>query len=310
MPRFNKPERRGGLSKFLDPAPLTLVRHPLTSQPFAGNVIPASMFSQAPVNWRDRFIPSPDFGPANLYVANFRAAYSSGNRPDRFDIREDHYFAPRNSRYARVGYRRSDPRALENGMQPELAGHRVRLRNGRLPATPSKADTRCALNSPMTSSTRGSAPAASPTGSPDSVAPVFWRGFPKPPGAPCRALAGIPAIYPPAQTGSHGCLPRVITYKDQNGYLLAMRILRRLPVLLGFLTLLAVATEYYKLPGTKRIDQDLYRSGKLLIQTRYFYHYTYGEEALLKYEGSGKFSGSKIIWNCGSTCDVKKLISD
>jgi hypothetical protein len=78
----------------------------------------------------------------------------------------------------------------------------------------------------------------------------------------------------------------------------------------SFLSTLAIASDYYKLPGIKQLDQDLYRSGKLLIETRYCYHYTYGEEAVLKYEGSGEFSGSKIIWADDSTCEVKKVVSN
>lgn len=81
-------------------------------------------------------------------------------------------------------------------------------------------------------------------------------------------------------------------------------------VVAGFLSTYSVASDYYKLPGTKRIDQDLYRSGKLLIETRYCYHYTYGEDAVLRYEGSGEFSGSKIIWHDDTTCEVKKVVSD
>ena len=77
-------------------------------------------------------------------------------------------------------------------------------------------------------------------------------------------------------------------------------------VAFGLLLGLAVGAEYYKLPSTKRIDQDLYRSGKILIETRYCYHYTYGEDATLKYDG---ISGSKIIWSDDSTCDVKKIIT-
>ena len=79
--------------------------------------------------------------------------------------------------------------------------------------------------------------------------------------------------------------------------------------LFGLFSLVLLATEYYKLPGTKKIDQDLYRSGKILIETRYCYHYTYGEDALLKYEGSGEYSGSKIIWADDSNCDVKQVIA-
>jgi len=89
-----------------------------------------------------------------------------------------------------------------------------------------------------------------------------------------------------------------------------MRSIAKVLFLFGIISILAVASDYYKLPGTKRIDQDLYRSGKILIATRYCYHYTYGEEALLKYEGSGEFSGSKIIWHDDSTCDVKKVVQE
>ena len=89
-----------------------------------------------------------------------------------------------------------------------------------------------------------------------------------------------------------------------------MQLIAKGVVLLAILSFLAVAAEYYKLPGTKKIDQDLYRSGKTLIETRYCYHYTYGEDAILKYEGSGEFSGTKIIWHDDSTCDVKKVISE
>ena len=70
-----------------------------------------------------------------------------------------------------------------------------------------------------------------------------------------------------------------------------------------------MATDYYKLPATRRIDKDLYRSGQLLIETRFCFHLTIGEDAILKYEGSGDFSGSMIIWQDDSTCDVKRVIS-
>lgn len=69
------------------------------------------------------------------------------------------------------------------------------------------------------------------------------------------------------------------------------------------------ATDFYKLDNIKRIDKDLYRSGSIIVQTRYCYHYTYGETAILKYEGTGEYSGSTIIWDDNSTCDVRKIIS-
>ena len=81
-------------------------------------------------------------------------------------------------------------------------------------------------------------------------------------------------------------------------------------LLLAFTPIVLVATEYYKLPSTKRIDQDLYRAGKTLIETRYCYHYTYGEDAILKYEGPGDFSGSKIVWKDDSVCGVKMVVTE
>jgi len=80
---------------------------------------------------------------------------------------------------------------------------------------------------------------------------------------------------------------------------------------LGFLLLAAAplaATDYYKLDGIKKIDQDLYKSGKVLVETRFCFHITVGEDAILKYEGEGEFSGSKVIWADETTCDVKKVI--
>jgi hypothetical protein len=82
----------------------------------------------------------------------------------------------------------------------------------------------------------------------------------------------------------------------------------QLVVLLTVLCIPVGATDYYKLEGIKRIDDNLYRSGKILVEIRYCYHYTYGETAILKYEGSGEFSGSKIIWADDSTCEVKKIV--
>lgn len=55
-----------------------------------------------------------------------------------------------------------------------------------------------------------------------------------------------------------------------------------------------VAAEYYKLEGVKRLENNLYRSGKVLIETRYCFHLTLGETAVLKYEGPGEFAGNTI----------------
>lgn len=70
------------------------------------------------------------------------------------------------------------------------------------------------------------------------------------------------------------------------------------------------ATEYYKLENIKRIDKDLYRSGKILVVTRFCFYLALSETALLRYEGQGEYSGSKIIWEDDSSCDVSKVISE
>ena len=126
--------RRGDFSELLARSPATVVRDPVSGQPYPGNIIPASQLSSAALKWQDKFFPLPNFGAPDLFVANFRAAYPSGNRQDQFDIRMDHYFSPRNTFYARVSYRRNQPHALDSGLPPDITGYRVQVRNGRLAA--------------------------------------------------------------------------------------------------------------------------------------------------------------------------------
>jgi hypothetical protein len=65
------------------------------------------------------------------------------------------------------------------------------------------------------------------------------------------------------------------------------------------------AGDVYKLENVKRVEQDLYRAGDLYLETQYCYHYTYGEDAILKWEGA--YGSNKIIWSDDSTCQVKKI---
>lgn len=68
----------------------------------------------------------------------------------------------------------------------------------------------------------------------------------------------------------------------------------------------ALAADYYKLSGVKRVDQDLYKtSDGLYLETQYCYHFTFGEEAVLKWEG--EYGSNSIIWSDDSTCRVKKI---
>lgn len=67
----------------------------------------------------------------------------------------------------------------------------------------------------------------------------------------------------------------------------------------------AVSAEVYQV-YVKRIDKDLYRTSEgVYIETQYCYHYSYGEDAILKYEQYGH--DNKIIWEDDSTCDVKRV---
>jgi hypothetical protein len=76
-----------------------------------------------------------------------------------------------------------------------------------------------------------------------------------------------------------------------------------LKLIATIIILIGSPIESYKLSSVKRVDKDLYRSGNIYIETKYCYRYTYGEDAILKWDG---FSG-KIIWDDNSTCDVKDV---
>lgn len=55
-------------------------------------------------------------------------------------------------------------------------------------------------------------------------------------------------------------------------------------LVIAIATPLAAYAEYYKI-NVKRIEQDLYKTdGGVYIQTQYCYEYTYGDDAVLKYE--------------------------
>ena len=124
--------RQGDFSELLARTPQVVVRDPLNNQPFAGNLIPSSRFNSASVKWQEMFYPPPNFGPPDLFVQNFRAAYPSGNRQDQYDVRVDHYFSPANTFYARYSSRRNEPHALDGGLPPEIVGYRVQVRTGHL----------------------------------------------------------------------------------------------------------------------------------------------------------------------------------
>jgi hypothetical protein len=86
--------------------------------------------------------------------------------------------------------------------------------------------------------------------------------------------------------------------------------MRTLPAIVLFVLLCSApsstAADYYQLPNIKRIDPNLYRSGKVVIVTNSCLHLTAGEEALLKYQGPGDY---EIIWGDRSTCEVQRVLT-
>lgn len=58
--------------------------------------------------------------------------------------------------------------------------------------------------------------------------------------------------------------------------------------------------------NVKRIDQDLYKtSDGFFIETQHCYHYTYGEDAILRYE---QYSyDNKIIFSNDQVCKVVRV---
>lgn len=73
------------------------------------------------------------------------------------------------------------------------------------------------------------------------------------------------------------------------------------------LLIFTIPMDYYKLNNVRRVDKDLYKTlDGLYISTKYCYRYTYGENALLKW--NGQHSGdNKIIWSDDSTCEVDTI---
>jgi hypothetical protein len=80
----------------------------------------------------------------------------------------------------------------------------------------------------------------------------------------------------------------------------------------SILTIVLVATipalayaEYYKV-NLKRVDQDLYKTTTgVYIQTQYCFEFTFGDDAVLKYEDYSY--DNKLIFSSGTSCGVVKV---
>ena len=108
------------------------IRNPFAGgEPFPGNTIPTSLLNQGALKWQSRFYPLPNFGPANSTNANYRDSVPQQIRHDQFDVRVDYALKPNNNLYARVSYKRSEPKVLDSGLPSELTGLRVQVRMAR-----------------------------------------------------------------------------------------------------------------------------------------------------------------------------------
>jgi hypothetical protein len=123
--------RSGDFSQLLSGPNPTIVRDPFTRLPFPNNVIPANLLNAGSLKWQNRFYPLPNFGPPNSTVANFRQTVPQQLRHDQFDVRVDYAATARNTLYARVSYKRSEPRVLDGALPAESVGYRVQTRMAR-----------------------------------------------------------------------------------------------------------------------------------------------------------------------------------
>jgi hypothetical protein len=84
-------------------------------------------------------------------------------------------------------------------------------------------------------------------------------------------------------------------------------MIKKLSIILIIIATIVYAVEYYRLDSVKRIDQDMYGNSEYLLVTKYCYHYSYGEDVVLKWYGPYS-SSNEIIWDDGSKCNCSKVI--
>lgn len=124
--------RSGDFSQLLTGSSPIAIRNPYAGNaPFPGNIIPANLLNNGSLSWQNSFYPLPNFGSPDLTVANYRESVPQQIRHDQFDVRADYQVTSNNSLYARVSYKRSEPRVLDSGLPADLTGYRVQVRMAR-----------------------------------------------------------------------------------------------------------------------------------------------------------------------------------
>jgi len=108
----NEALRRGDFSQFLP----TVIRDPLSAQPFPNNVIPAARLNPAAVRIQNRFYPRPNFGADTLLAGNFREYLKQRQGRQTVDFRVDQHFGARNVLWARGSYSRNPDQRLASSL--------------------------------------------------------------------------------------------------------------------------------------------------------------------------------------------------
>jgi hypothetical protein len=133
--------RSGNFSSLLSNQTPIIIRDPDTGLPFPNNVIPQEQLqtpqSLAAQKWQTLFYPSPNFGPDNQYVGNYRGTYPQSAYSNRFDLRLDanrlphkaaFFLLPTNTAFLRFSYNRASPEVLASSLPPAATGYQVQVR--------------------------------------------------------------------------------------------------------------------------------------------------------------------------------------
>lgn len=81
------------------------IRDPLTGQPFAGNIIPASRISSVSAKILEKLYPRQNQPGTSISSPNFRTQYPSKNRNDQFDVRGDYVINDKQNLFSRYSFK-------------------------------------------------------------------------------------------------------------------------------------------------------------------------------------------------------------
>jgi hypothetical protein len=72
---------------------------------------------------------------------------------------------------------------------------------------------------------------------------------------------------------------------------------------------LVTAQDYYQVSVTRK-DNNLYKveNTKFYVQTQYCYEYAYSAKAILRIDSTYGYTIGKLIFDSGTTCDVKAIL--